>query len=114
MYSLSHTHVHNGLQSGKLESEEETSSNIAIQEILLALLWVQRYITNFNGDPKKVTLAGHSAAGTVFVCMYVRSYQCFLCICMNVCMYTCMFYSGESTYECKCKYVRIYICMYVL
>ena len=104
MYSLSHTH--NGLHSGKLESEEETSSNIAIQEILLALLWVQRYITNFNGDPKKVTLAGHSAAGTVFVCMYVV-------INGFVYMYECMYvYIHACSIVVKVRiYVRMFVCM---
>ena len=59
---------------GKLESEEETSSNIAIQEIVLGLLWVQRYISNFNGDPTRVTLSGHGAAGRNAYIQYIHTY----------------------------------------
>lgn len=45
--------------------EESTSSNIAIQDVILCLLWVQRYISYFSGDAKKVTLSGNGAGASL-------------------------------------------------
>ncbi|CAI4229962.1 unnamed protein product [Auanema sp. JU1783] len=35
--------------------------NFAISDCIEALKWVQRYISNFGGDPKRVTVGGHSS-----------------------------------------------------
>lgn len=40
-------------------------SNRALHEVTQALLWVQRYISNFGGDPNNVTIIGHSAGATI-------------------------------------------------
>lgn len=35
--------------------------NLPVEELLLALQWVQRHITQFGGNPQEITLAGQSA-----------------------------------------------------
>lgn len=48
--------------------EAGLDGNYAIQDILLALAWIQSNIAAFGGDPKRVLLFGQSAgAGNVFV-----------------------------------------------
>jgi para-nitrobenzyl esterase len=39
--------------------------NYALQDVLLALEWVRGSIASLGGDPRRVTLAGESAGGTV-------------------------------------------------
>ncbi|MBP1326337.1 para-nitrobenzyl esterase [Leucobacter exalbidus] len=39
--------------------------NQGLHDVMLALRWVQRYITAFGGDPENVTLAGDSAGGWI-------------------------------------------------
>ena len=43
------------------ENPEGHSGNYGILDQIFALQWVQRNITNFGGDPSKVTIAGESA-----------------------------------------------------
>jgi len=45
------------------ESEEKTTGNYGIQDQMLALEWVSKYISLFGGDPDNVSVAGQSAGG---------------------------------------------------
>ena len=36
-------------------------NNLALYDQVLALNWIQNYITNFGGDPSNVTIMGESA-----------------------------------------------------
>jgi carboxylesterase 2 len=40
---------------------DDTPGNLGLYDQVLALEWVQNYISHFNGDPNRVTIAGQSA-----------------------------------------------------
>lgn len=55
-------------------SQLNISGNFGLKDQRVALEWVQLYIRNFQGDPTKVTLMGHSAgAASVTYHLYSNS-----------------------------------------
>ncbi|CAJ0936525.1 unnamed protein product, partial [Mesorhabditis belari] len=43
------------------EWESEIDSNVGAYDVLLAMNWIQKNIESFGGDPRQVTVAGHSS-----------------------------------------------------
>jgi para-nitrobenzyl esterase len=54
------------------ESEHHSSGNYAFMDLISVLKWVQRNISNFGGDPSRVTIMGESA-GAMLVSALVGS-----------------------------------------
>ena len=46
-----------------LHDEANGMVNLGLKDQIMALRWVQRYITSFGGDPARVTIAGQSTGG---------------------------------------------------
>lgn len=45
------------------------TGNQAVKDIIVALKWVQKNISNFGGDPENVTIFGESAGGALTHCL---------------------------------------------
>ncbi|KAN0139659.1 Alpha/Beta hydrolase fold [Lactarius tabidus] len=58
-----------GFMPGK-EIKDAKAGNLGLQDQRLGLKWVQTYITEFGGDPSKVTIWGESA-GAISVAMHL-------------------------------------------
>jgi acetylcholinesterase len=58
-----------GFMPGK-EIKDAKAGNLGLQDQRLGLKWVQTYITEFGGDPSKVTIWGESA-GAISVAMHM-------------------------------------------
>ena len=54
------------------ESDHQASGNYGVMDFIAALKWVQRNISSFGGDPKRVTIMGESA-GAFMVAALVGS-----------------------------------------
>jgi para-nitrobenzyl esterase len=54
------------------ESIHRVSGNYGIEDQIAALQWIQRNISQFGGDPRKVTVFGESAGGTM-ICYLMAS-----------------------------------------
>jgi len=48
-----------------LESDYGSSGNYALLDVIAALRWVQKNIAAFGGNPKNITVAGHSAGAFI-------------------------------------------------
>ena len=51
---------------GYLHTPESGNANLALNDQRNALLWIQKYISGFGGDPDRVTLIGESAGAGTF------------------------------------------------
>jgi acetyl esterase/lipase len=45
--------------------DKVATGNQGLKDVLMALQWVQKNISNFGGDSKNVTIFGESAGGTI-------------------------------------------------
>lgn len=57
---------------GYLTTPEETETNLALHDQRTALLWIQKFISGFGGDPGNVTAFGESA-GAISICYHMLS-----------------------------------------
>lgn len=52
---------------------KDIPGNAGVQDILLALKWLQAYVHHFGGDPLQVTLFGHSAGACIVSALTLSS-----------------------------------------
>lgn len=51
---------------GFLSTQSETiPGDAAMMDVILALKWTRSFITNFGGDPERITVFGHSSGGAM-------------------------------------------------
>ena len=55
---------------GFLYLSRENKGDYALQDIYTALHWLKNYVTNFNGDPDRITLYG-TGSGAVLASLVV-------------------------------------------
>jgi len=55
-----------------LESDYRSSGNYALLDVVAALRWVRKNIAAFGGNPKNITIAGHSAGA--FIINFLAGY----------------------------------------
>ncbi|KAH7079174.1 Alpha/Beta hydrolase protein [Paraphoma chrysanthemicola] len=63
VYSNYRTNVFGFLPGAKIASHPDVDLNPGLLDQQAALKWIQKYIANFGGDPKNVTIWGQSAGG---------------------------------------------------
>lgn len=56
-------------------NDEEMTGNYGLKDQKLALIWVNKYISAFGGDPDRVTIFGHSA-GAAAVHLHLMNNKC--------------------------------------
>ncbi len=50
---------------GFLYQSRENKGDYALQDIYTALHWLKNYVTNFNGDPDRITMYGTGSGGVL-------------------------------------------------
>jgi carboxylesterase type B len=55
---------------GFLYQSRENKGDYALQDIYTALHWLKNYVTNFNGDPDRITMYG-TGSGAVLASLVV-------------------------------------------
>jgi carboxylesterase type B len=50
-------------------NDKVATGNQGLKDVIMALRWVQKNISNFGGDPKNVTIFGESAGGVIAHCL---------------------------------------------
>jgi carboxylesterase type B len=63
VYSNYRTNVFGFLPGSKIASHPEVDLNPGLLDQQAALIWIQKYIRKFGGDPRSVTIWGQSAGG---------------------------------------------------